>query len=145
MRIGDDQRRRRPPRREIAQQGFGVAPIFARHLVEPVEEQQQSTFPPQAVGSIYGGVAMEPQERALRTGLDCIVATPGRLIDHLERGNVAFDDLPLGGIYQFGGIPSNHPDIFGKEFLKELKLLYKLETLAACRRHDAGLRHYPRL
>jgi ATP-dependent RNA helicase RhlE len=47
------------------------------------------------VTSIYGGVGMEPQERALRTGVDVIVATPGRLIDHLERGNAKFDDLEV--------------------------------------------------
>jgi len=47
------------------------------------------------VTSIYGGVGMEPQERALRTGVDVIVATPGRLIDHLERGNTHFDDLEV--------------------------------------------------
>jgi len=38
---------------------------------------------------------MEPQERALRGGVDVIVATPGRLIDHLERGNTSFDDLEV--------------------------------------------------
>jgi len=38
---------------------------------------------------------MEPQERALRGGVDVIVATPGRLIDHLERGNTTFDDLEV--------------------------------------------------
>jgi ATP-dependent RNA helicase RhlE len=38
---------------------------------------------------------MEPQERALKGGVDVIVATPGRLIDHLERGNTSFDDLEV--------------------------------------------------
>ena len=47
------------------------------------------------VTSIYGGVGMEPQERAFRKGVDVIVATPGRLIDHLERGNTSFDDLEV--------------------------------------------------
>jgi ATP-dependent RNA helicase RhlE len=45
--------------------------------------------------TIYGGVGMEPQERALRQGVDVIVATPGRLIDHLERGNVDFSNLEV--------------------------------------------------
>ncbi len=45
------------------------------------------------VADVYGGVALGPQEQALRTGVDIIVATPGRLIDHLERQNVVFDDL----------------------------------------------------
>jgi ATP-dependent RNA helicase RhlE len=32
---------------------------------------------------VYGGVAMGPQDRAFRDGVDLIVATPGRLLDHL--------------------------------------------------------------
>ena len=36
--------------------------------------------------AIYGGVGIPPQERALRLGTDIIVATPGRLLDHLKRG-----------------------------------------------------------
>jgi ATP-dependent RNA helicase RhlE len=34
---------------------------------------------------IYGGAGMQPQVDALRRGVDILVATPGRLIDHLER------------------------------------------------------------
>ena len=47
------------------------------------------------VAAVFGGVPIEPQERALRGGVDVIVATPGRLIDHLERQNVVFDDLEV--------------------------------------------------
>jgi ATP-dependent RNA helicase RhlE len=47
-----------------------------------------------SVTSIYGGVGYEPQERGLRSA-DVIVATPGRLIDHLERGNTSFDNLEV--------------------------------------------------
>jgi ATP-dependent RNA helicase RhlE len=45
--------------------------------------------------AVYGGVPLEPQERALRGGVDVVVATPGRLLDHLERQNVVFDDLEV--------------------------------------------------
>jgi ATP-dependent RNA helicase RhlE len=45
------------------------------------------------VVAVFGGVAVEPQTKALRAGADIVVATPGRLIDHLERQNVVFDDL----------------------------------------------------
>jgi len=38
--------------------------------------------------TVYGGVGMQPQERALRTGVEIIVACPGRLLDHIERGAV---------------------------------------------------------
>ncbi len=47
------------------------------------------------VAAVFGGVPIEPQERALRAGVDVVVATPGRLIDHLERQNVVFDDLEV--------------------------------------------------
>jgi ATP-dependent RNA helicase RhlE len=45
--------------------------------------------------SVYGGVALDPQEKKLRKGVDIVIATPGRLIDHLERQNVVFDDLEV--------------------------------------------------
>jgi ATP-dependent RNA helicase RhlE len=38
--------------------------------------------------SVVGGVRMEPQERALKAGSDIIVATPGRLLDHMRFGSV---------------------------------------------------------
>jgi ATP-dependent RNA helicase RhlE len=47
------------------------------------------------VVAIYGGVALEPQTKTLRKGVDVVVATPGRLLDHLERQNVVFDDLEV--------------------------------------------------
>jgi ATP-dependent RNA helicase RhlE len=34
--------------------------------------------------AVYGGVGMGPQERALRSGVDVIVACPGRLLDHFR-------------------------------------------------------------
>src|SRR5947208_7497405 len=35
--------------------------------------------------AVFGGVAMGPQERAFRSGVDILVATPGRLLDHMSR------------------------------------------------------------
>jgi ATP-dependent RNA helicase RhlE len=43
--------------------------------------------------AIYGGVEMGTQERALRAGVDIIVATPGRLMDHMRQQNA-----DLGGV-----------------------------------------------
>ena len=40
--------------------------------------------------SIYGGVGMEQQNRALRRGVEIIVACPGRLLDHLLKGHHRF-------------------------------------------------------
>jgi ATP-dependent RNA helicase RhlE len=45
--------------------------------------------------AIYGGVGMGPQVRALRGGAEVIVATPGRLLDHMRRGNVDFRSLQI--------------------------------------------------
>ncbi|HEY3376136.1 MAG TPA: DEAD/DEAH box helicase, partial [Armatimonadota bacterium] len=43
--------------------------------------------------TVYGGVGMVPQERALRNGTEIIVACPGRLLDHAQRGTTNFDDV----------------------------------------------------
>ncbi len=37
---------------------------------------------------VYGGVEMGPQERALKAGVDIVVATPGRLMDHMRHDSV---------------------------------------------------------
>ncbi len=48
-----------------------------------------------SIAAVFGGVPIEPQERELRDGVDVVVATPGRLIDHIERKNAALDDLEV--------------------------------------------------
>jgi ATP-dependent RNA helicase RhlE len=45
--------------------------------------------------AVYGGVGMEPQARALRHGTSVIVATPGRLLDHLQHGAGSFSALEI--------------------------------------------------
>ncbi|HEV2165397.1 MAG TPA: DEAD/DEAH box helicase [Thermoplasmata archaeon] len=45
--------------------------------------------------AVYGGVGMAEQERALRGGAEIIVATPGRLLDHMSRGYVRFQDVRI--------------------------------------------------
>ena len=63
-----------------------VAPT--RELAEQIHTDIQTL----AVGTklrsatVYGGVGMTPQAKALRGGAEIIVACPGRLLDHLERG-----------------------------------------------------------
>jgi ATP-dependent RNA helicase RhlE len=45
--------------------------------------------------AVYGGVEMGVQERALRAGVDIIVATPGRLIDHIRQQNADLSGIQL--------------------------------------------------
>jgi ATP-dependent RNA helicase RhlE len=45
--------------------------------------------------AIYGGVEMGPQERALKAGVDIIVATPGRLMDHMRQQNADLTGIEL--------------------------------------------------
>ena len=61
------------PTRELAAQIGEMATVYGTHL------HLRSTV-------IFGGVGMEPQTRRLCNGLDLLIATPGRLLDHLGRG-----------------------------------------------------------
>jgi ATP-dependent RNA helicase RhlE len=68
-----------------------------RELCVQVEEsfQKYGKHTTIRVAPVYGGVGVEPQTKLLRKGVDVIVATPGRLLDHMERQNVVFDDLEV--------------------------------------------------
>src|SRR4030095_15850998 len=45
--------------------------------------------------AIFGGVGMQPQIDALRRGVHIVVATPGRLIDHMEQRNVDLSAIQI--------------------------------------------------
>lgn len=68
------------PTRELAQQIDDVCLGLAYHT-------------PLRVGLVVGGVAMGPQEKALRAGVELVVATPGRLLDHMRQNQARFDQL----------------------------------------------------
>jgi ATP-dependent RNA helicase RhlE len=68
------------PTRELAQQ-------IARHLGLLAKHTKLRITP------VYGGVGMRAQINAMRRGTDVIVATPGRLMDLMERGEVHLDSI----------------------------------------------------
>ncbi len=68
-----------------------------RELCHQVETVVADVGRPLQISSvaIYGGVGMQPQIDKLKQGCHVIVATPGRLLDHMARGNVRFDELEI--------------------------------------------------
>ena len=67
------------PTRELAEQVKGVLSSLASN-------KKLRIVP------VYGGVAMNPQINALRSA-DIVVATPGRLLDHMQRGTIMLDQV----------------------------------------------------
>ncbi|MFV9506522.1 MAG: DEAD/DEAH box helicase [Oscillochloridaceae bacterium umkhey_bin13] len=72
-----------------------IAPT--RELADQVNQAIQTLAQGTGLRSaaIYGGVAIEPQERILRNGLDLLVACPGRLLDLLKRGSVRLSSIEI--------------------------------------------------
>jgi ATP-dependent RNA helicase RhlE len=68
-----------------------------RELVIQVTEETRKLIKntPLRVASVYGGAKMKPQIDKLRRGVDIVVATPGRLMDHMRRKNVRFDGMQV--------------------------------------------------
>lgn len=70
------------PTRELAQQVQAAVAAYGRFLT------LRSV-------SIYGGASMENQLKLLRRGADIIVATPGRLLDHLQRKTISLSKIQV--------------------------------------------------
>lgn len=66
-----------------------------RELVEQVADnlQQYAHFTPLTIAGIYGGVKHSGQASKLQAGLDVLVATPGRLLEHVELGNINLQQI----------------------------------------------------
>ncbi|MFN2272641.1 MAG: DEAD/DEAH box helicase, partial [Anaerolineae bacterium] len=59
------------------------------------EAQKLAARTPLRTVSVYGGTGMKKQINKLRQGVDIVVATPGRLMDHMRRKNVDFRDVQI--------------------------------------------------
>ena len=66
---------------------------LAAQIVEHMEAFAQFTDIKGA--AVFGGVAMGPQEKAFRQGVDILVATPGRLLDHFQNDYAKLDGLEI--------------------------------------------------
>ncbi len=70
------------PTRELAMQVYESVKTYSKHL------------PLRAI-CLYGGVDIKPQIAELRQGREIVVATPGRLLDHVQQKTVAFNSVEM--------------------------------------------------
>jgi len=68
-----------------------------RELAAQIDEhlKELARFTNLTVAAVYGGVSMGAQRHALARGVDIVVATPGRLLDHMENNNAKFDGVEI--------------------------------------------------
>ena len=66
---------------------------LAAQIVEDLQDLAVHT--PVTAAPVFGGVGMGPQEHAFRSGVDIIVATPGRLLDHFSHPYARLSGLQI--------------------------------------------------
>jgi len=68
-----------------------------RELAAQVEESVRTygKYLPLTSGVIFGGVGINPQIKLLKTGVDILVATPGRLLDHIGQGTIDLSHIQI--------------------------------------------------
>jgi superfamily II DNA/RNA helicase len=66
-----------------------------RELAEQIRTELDTIAPARGLHTlaVYGGVGYDAQRRALRRGVDILVACPGRLADLVQQGSVRLDDV----------------------------------------------------
>jgi ATP-dependent RNA helicase RhlE len=66
-----------------------------RELAMQIEESVRTygRYLPIRSATVFGGVNINPQVKALRAGIEILVATPGRLLDHHQQGNLNFSQI----------------------------------------------------
>ena len=64
--------------------------------IQVAEELQKfAAKAPVRIAAVYGGADYDKQTRQFRAGVHILVATPGRLIDHIERGNLKLETVSM--------------------------------------------------
>ena len=83
------------PRRGSTPRALILAPT--RELAAQVEEaiRTYGTYLPLRSAAIYGGVSIIPQVKVLRSGVDVVVATPGRLLDHVQQRTIDLSHIEI--------------------------------------------------
>jgi superfamily II DNA/RNA helicase len=86
-----------PPRRRREKAPRGLVLVPTRELAEQVAEVLEPLGRSLGVSTttVYGGVSIGRQIDRVRRGIDLVVATPGRLIDLLDRGACTLDDIEV--------------------------------------------------
>ena len=64
---------------------------LAEQLTETIKRYAQ--FLPLSITALFGGVKISAQEKKLRAGTDIVIATPGRLLEHMEQGNIKLSSV----------------------------------------------------
>ena len=135
------------PTRELCDQVFENVQIYSKYL-------------PLRATAVYGGVDMNPQTESLRKGSEIVVATPGRLLDHVQSKSINLSQvevlvldeadrmLDMGFILDIRRILSLLPArkqtlLFSATFAPEIKKLaedfmHNPETVEVARRNAAN-------
>lgn len=74
---------------------FALIVVPTRELAIQIEKEARaiSTHMSYKIAAFYGGVGYHNQEKALKTGVDVMIATPGRLIDFMKSKKISLDNV----------------------------------------------------
>jgi ATP-dependent RNA helicase RhlE len=125
------------PTRELAQQIEDAINVYGKYTgIRPV--------------SIYGGSGMGGQLSQLRQGVDIVVATPGRLLDHMQRGSIVLSRIEIlvldeaDRMYDMGFIDAVR-SIIAKVPVRRQTLLFSATISREVRSLVAGIQKDPQL
>jgi ATP-dependent RNA helicase DeaD len=66
-----------------------------RELAQQVAQELQSVMPRLAIAQLVGGMSYLPQFKSLSAGAPVVVGTPGRVMDHLDRGTLDLSKVAM--------------------------------------------------